>query len=58
MTEAMAEKLIDAYVAEGNSTIDLGNLIVDAVMEALGFNSDDVIESNEENDLEESEEGK
>nr|DAN61028.1 MAG TPA: tail assembly chaperone protein [Caudoviricetes sp.] len=50
MTEAMAEKLMDAYVAEGNSILDLSSLVLEAIMEGLGMNTDAEMEDNEENE--------
>lgn len=58
ITDGMAGKLINAYIAEGNSIADVMNIITTAVVEDLGIDTDDAIESNEENNLEESEEGK
>lgn len=54
MTEVMAGKLMDAYVAEGNSIMDLMNLIGEAIMEGLGIDTSVEIEGNDR----ESEEGK
>lgn len=59
MTEAMAENLMDAYVAEGNSVLeDLAPLIGKAILESIGMSADDALENNKENDTQENEEGK